>query len=197
MNNNECRASDLQLLGYTQKWLDYGVLTPERLRSDLERFREPDGDESTEHYRFALFYEYLDSRERMSDAEINHILELAMEDPDGTMAHCAVMQLIQLDVLSDTQFHKLPSRPAFKHFDTSKTYTRHKLLRLIRREGPTEPVLSRCLAEGDGEVHRYLLDHCGLPEEFLEELADKGGNRKVRNLAWEKLGRGKRPRKKD
>jgi hypothetical protein len=80
---------------------------------------------------------------------------------------------------------------------SSKAYTQQELLRLIARKGPVPAVLERCLREGDGLVHRRLLDSFALPEDVLERLADGGASRAVRNLARETLRRGKRPRAED
>ena len=121
----------LQLLGYSERWLQSGILSPERLLGEVKYFQSPDGDPYTEHYRVATLYDFLREREALTDQEIEDFLQLAYEDEDGTMAWSAVLALIACRALTDEQFALLPSHPVVKLFKTSRIYLRQKLLRAI------------------------------------------------------------------
>jgi hypothetical protein len=68
-----------------------------------------------------------------------------------------------------------------------KPAKRERLLRLLRREGPTETAVERCVSEGDAGVHEALLQLPTLPRPILERLAQSGGSRYVRNVAGAQL----------
>jgi hypothetical protein len=48
------KQTDLALLGYSSRWLDYGFLTPDDLQAQVAFFLASE-DRNTEHYRYATF----------------------------------------------------------------------------------------------------------------------------------------------
>lgn len=177
---------ELSLVGYTEKWLQSGILSPERLLSEVEEVQFADVEPHPEHYRVATLYDFLSSRAALTDQEIDDYLQLTYEDEDKTMAFSAVLTLIKCRALSDVQFELLPTHFVVKLFKTSRIYLRQTLLRAIDREGLVPSVVERCLEEGDNVVHRRLLTF-ELERQTLEVLAIKGTNKAIRNIAKTRL----------
>ena len=67
---------------------------------------------------------------------------------------------------------------------------KQRLLRALRGPDFTEETLQRCVQEGDGGVHRALLDLSELPRQILETLHQAGANKAVRNIAGVRLKKG-------
>ncbi len=174
-------------LGYSEKWLEYGYLTPESLARQHIRFNEPDADQNAEHYRFSVLISHLQNRKTWSEDDLEHFLEIASEDPDSAMARSAIVALIQCESISDDQFYSLASHPRVERFEISRIHLRHDLLRSLRRHGLTKVVLDRCIREGDEIIHRALLDNDELPRIAVERLSVEGANKAVRHIAAQLL----------
>ena len=177
---------ELNLLGYTEKWLQSGILKPERLMEQVNALQSPDGDPYTEHYRFGTWCDFINGKDQWADQEISDCLQIAYEDEDKTMAFSAVLVLLRCRSLTDEQFETLQLHPVFRLFDVSKTYSQQKLLRTIDREGAKRSVIEECLDKGDDKVHRRLLEF-QLERETLARLAKAGATKAVRNIAKQRL----------
>ena len=94
----------LETLGYNEKWLEYGLLDKEILKTQLAEF-EKGYDVNIEHYRYATFLHWRREKEYFSDLEISHFIELALEDTDKTMSGSAVKELITSSKITNSQFH--------------------------------------------------------------------------------------------
>ena len=104
------------------------------------------------------------------------------------MAQTVVLQLVGCNTLTDAQFYSLRDHPLLGKFDISTTFLRFDLLRTLEREGATPQVIERCIQEGDGSVHRRLLEIGELPRDVVETLSINGATKAVRNIAKECLG---------
>ncbi len=186
---NKADSTELTILGYTSKWIEYGILSLEQLKKDLSEFRQPNSDRSTEHYRYKVLIEYVDSKREFSDDEIDRLLELLVQDTDPAMAHSFVIfDLLKRDVLTDQQFTSFKSHPLAKEADISRAYSICNLLRSLQRDGLTIKVLDRCIEEGDAKVHKMLLEYTDLPYKAILALSKSGANKAVCNIAKQRLG---------
>jgi hypothetical protein len=181
-------AEALSLLCYPPQWAAYGLPSPRLLAQQLETFRSG-VDSSTEHYRFAAFKTLL-GEGPLSDEQVTQYLTLVEADPDSFMARSALIELLLHPDLTDAQFERLSQHPWMLAYP--KPAKCERLLRLLRREGPTEAALERCVSEGDAGVHHALLRLPALPTHILERLAQSGGSRFVRNVAGAQLRTKKR-----
>ena len=174
----------LAKIGYTTLWLDYGVLTIEHLIEQEKVFENSD-DQNTEHYRYSTFRQYLSSKNNLSDTEFDNFLRLAFADSDSIMAGSAVVDLFNRTHLTEEQFQNLCN--SIGHFGewTEKIVTRQTLLRQLRTNNLTDDLLKVCIEIGDSVIHEYILDIADTNQ--LEELTIKGKNKKIKNMASDKL----------
>ncbi len=107
-------------LGYTSKWLDYGLLDPAELEAQFRAFLAGE-DTNTEHYRFASFRRILTGGP-LSDTRVEQFLELATLDPDRVMATSALYELCsylplterQLDLAAEHRYLRADPRPVLR-----------------------------------------------------------------------------------
>ena len=189
-------SQELATLGYTIKWLEYGILSAEQLKVDLAEFQKDDGDPNIEHYRYRTAMNFLRGKTQWIDEEVEHLLEVVAEDPDGDMSRSVALALLKCDTLTDQQFYKLNEHPAIKVLDVSKAHLRHDLLRFLTRESLAPQVIDRCIQEGDSTVHGRLLEFEDLPIDAVQALSTCGANKAIRNMAAQRL-QSKRHRKPD
>jgi hypothetical protein len=176
----------LAKIGYTTLWLDYNVLTIAYLVEQDHTFDNSD-DQNTEHYRYQTFRHYLSSKGKLSDIEFDNYLRLTFSDNDTLMAGSAAVDLFTKVDLTDFQFEKLCK--TIGHFGvwTEKVVTRQTLLRQLKASKLTTDLFKECLVNGDSAIHEYILDIADLNQ--LQELAINGKNKKIRNIASEKVNR--------
>jgi len=176
----------LSKIGYTKSWLDYDVLTIEYLNEQVKTF-DNSNDQNKEHYRMNAFRHYLSLKNNLSDIEFDNYLELIFKDNDALMAGTAMADLFNKVNLTDFQFEKLSK--SIRHFGhwTEKVITRQTLLRKLKTNNLTDKLFKECIKNGDSVIHEYMLDLADFNQ--LQELVIFGKNKKIRNIATEKLNK--------
>jgi hypothetical protein len=171
--------SDLELLGYSARWVEYGFLSPELLGEQV-RFFHTGADRNTEHYRYWAFKQ-LQRRPVFSPLEFERYVELAASDPDPTMGRAALIDLLHHPGITEAQEKALLDHPRLQ--ELPRLVQRRRLLRELHRTGPTIEMLQRALEARDSHFQRTLLETPDLPRPIVEALHERGSNRAVRNLA--------------
>jgi hypothetical protein len=97
------QQSAIHTLGYTQQWIDYGVLTNKQLQTQLAEFNSG-ADPHPEHFRYRTLYSYIDTRIAIKNEEVGNLLKLMIEDGDSTMASSAVLLLLKHAYITNEQF---------------------------------------------------------------------------------------------
>lgn len=175
--------SDLELLGYAPEWLESGALTPEFLTAQVEWFRTSE-DKSTEHYRYSAFLR-LQRRAAFSERVFDQYVELASRDPDPGMAVAALGDLIHHPGLTENQLETVFAHPYIRQ--NPYFAKKERLLRALRQPDVPLDTLQLCVDDGNGAVHRALLDLPDLPRCVVEALHERGANKAVRNIAAVRL----------
>jgi hypothetical protein len=183
--------ADLELLGYSPKWIECGFLTPENLLAQVAWFHSSD-DQCTEHYRYATFRIVL-RRASFSEREFCDYIELATLDPDSLMGRAALIDLLHHPGLTEDQWETLLAYPRIQ--ELPRLAKKERLLKELRNPQATEQTFWRCIEEGDGDIHRRLLDMRNLPRPMIEALHQNGANQAVRNIAGGRLKRSSGSRK--
>lgn len=183
MNNQEL-SKYLSTLGYTVKWLEYGLLTKNYLLIQTDIYNQGD-DKNTEHYRYATFRNYLETKDTLTDLEFDHYIELALCDKALVMAGSALMDLFTKTSLSNHQFDMLITVMKGLGEWANNTILRQTLLRQLKQEVLTDELFRECVEKGDKVVHEYLL---GIADpNQLSFLALNGRTKKIKTLATQSL----------
>lgn len=98
--------TNLETLKYDPKWLEFGFLTDDELKSQREEF-DKGRDLNTEHYRYKKFIDVINKKSKFSDREINCFLELVELDEDQVMSSSALADLIKSKKLTNYQYLKV------------------------------------------------------------------------------------------
>jgi len=179
----------LHALGYDECWLTYGVLDLTYLLEQAAEWNRPDADKSTEHYRAAAWVHYVDGLESISTPQLLRVLELARSAFDSLLDGHVHHLLIRQSFLTDAQFDLVSEDLQNEGF--TRVVKRLRLLRRLSREAtPSDDLLTLCVSEGDGAVHDALLGRADLPSNYVEWLAAKGANKRIRHVAKQRLRKG-------
>ena len=182
---------ELEDLGYTEKWIDYGLLTEEILSDQLSKFQN-DEDQNTEHYRYGTFKHWLSLKNQFTELEIVQFIELALEDSDQLMSGSAVKDLFTHPKISDDQFNLIKTELSKFGDWTVKLIQREELKKKIESEPLTEKLVQWCID------HRQLFNENFLIEliinkadeiEIVDQFNTNDFGKRIRNLANEKIKR--------
>lgn len=145
---------------------------------------ETSGDRSTEHYRYDALLWYLQMHRPLSASQSDALYELGASDPDISMGGSIMVDIIQLP--------ECPASVSAKALASGRKHLvvnvkRLDLLRELQHDFPSPELFKRCIDNGDGVVHRALLESIQISQEQLQELAEHGANRAVRNMASQRV----------
>ncbi|MFD0939534.1 hypothetical protein [Pedobacter boryungensis] len=117
-------------LGYTNLWIDLGLLTKQVLNEQLKEFDKSD-DKNTEHYRYETFRKFLTIKKILTDNELSNYIKVAKSDEDEIMANSAILDILTEIELTNFQFDKVCSEIEELGLGPSaqKTISQQKLLR--------------------------------------------------------------------
>jgi len=176
-------------LGYTQQWAEAGVIDETSVRSQFETYVLSD-DKNGEHYRHCAFAGYLREKERLSDHEVQCLLALEDRGDDGVNLEVSrAIMILDSELLTDQQLADLAEHPAVAHSAARRLYLRHLVLRRLRRESMSSSLFEVIQGCDDEAVQRAALERDDLAREHVEWLALEGRNRRVRNIARQRLTR--------
>lgn len=181
------RSAALAALGYSQEWLDAGVVDDELIAAQWEAILTSD-DPHPEHYRHRAFVDWLERQSHLSDAQLTGVMALRDWGPDGTDLHPSrVIELLRGDLLTDAQLEQLGAYPEVHAPPIAKRYRRAVLRRRLDAEGPSADVCAAMREAGDPVLDEALLAHPDRTRAHLEWLASNGTTRRIRNLASSQL----------
>ena len=185
--------TDLTLydLGYTDKWLKYGLLDEAALRKQLEEFERGD-DQNSEHYRYGTLINWLRAKENISEEEVNYFTELAREDKDKLMAGSAVKELYNRFSVSDPLYEL--AKDQFSQFGnwTIKHIKGKELAHALK----TSELSAELKEEAINYYHEWssslyiemIIDHAQTSS-FIEEFTTANFGKKIRNRASQRIKR--------
>lgn len=105
---NTTIQNKLKRLGYSQLWLDSGVLTGESLEIQINEL-DLGEDDNTEHYRYRTFSKYLNQHTSFDNDTLLQLLQLLQSDNDKSMAGSATVDLLRKSSLTNEQFNTVVS----------------------------------------------------------------------------------------
>lgn len=178
-------------LGYTEKWFDYNFLNEETLLSQITEFEKGD-EQSTEHYRYASFQNWLEAKESLTNEEIENYIELALNDEDERMGGSAIKALFVSSKISDKQFDLLKVKlPQFGEW-TEKLISREVLIRRLKSEELSEDLFNLCYKyKTDFNDNRLLIGIIKKTDnyEYLSMFENMEVGKKMKTLASNKLSK--------
>ena len=179
----------LQDLGYSEKWVKYGLLDEYSLRLQCSEFLINE-DQNTEHYRYRTFLNWLRSKSELEDYEIANYIELALEDPDVSMAGSAMKELFTAPQITDKQYEVIRLQlPKFGQW-TEKLISRETLKRKLLKEDLTSDLFDECIIHCKKYKENFILEMIISQTNsmiFLTELTKDSYGRKIRQMGNEKI----------
>lgn len=180
---------NLSKLQYHPKWIDFSFISEEEVFHQNQLFDQGE-DKNTEHFRYGTFLKWMADRDVFTRQEIEQFVELAMLDPNQTMAGSAVSTLFTSSRLSHEQLTWLKLQlPKFGDW-TKKLISREELKRKIKQKPLDASLLEECFKHKKAYNENTLFELRILITEdqaILENLLRRVSSKKIKNLAKNKL----------
>lgn len=134
---------------------------------------------NSEHYRYGAFCKFLSSHRPLNPGLALALYDLGDDDPDLQMGGAMMNDIVVLPECPTEVWER--AKKSGREW-LVKAIRRRELLKEIREDYKPE-CFGRYLAVGDEVVQRLLVELDGLSRDQVEQLATKGTNRAIRNLA--------------
>lgn len=178
---SEVEKAALRELGYSEAWLEAGLLDRALLAEQFQRY-QAGGTRKTGKYRSQALAAWQKGTEPIGDAQLDAFLSLMTADPDAKMAQSAIAELIQSSRISLEQLERIAQ-------SDSKLMKRHEAAirrsYLTRRldQGVTDQLLARVIEHEDASIQTKLIRDARLTRKHAELLARRGANPTIRTQA--------------
>jgi hypothetical protein len=177
----EGESGALAALGYTEKWLESGLLD-RRLLADQHQRLQAGGTRKTGRYRSQAVAAWLAGAGSLSDAQIDAFLALMGSDPDPKMARAAVAELIHSPRISLDQLGRIAlSDP--KLMRSHEPLIRRTYLMRRMDDEVTDELIQQVIELQDASIQTRLVRDARLSRRHAELLAKHGANPTIRQNA--------------
>ena len=180
---------NLQDLGYSEKWVNYGLLTSEILNKQLAEY-QIDQDQNTEHYRYGTFKDLLSQKKHFTNLEISQFIGLIFEDSNELMAGSALKELFIHTGISDEQFDLIKIELSKFGDWTNKIIQREELKKKIESEDLSEHLINKCINHknqfSENALIELIIDKANNIE-LIHQFSENDFGKRIRNLAKEKI----------
>ncbi len=178
---SETERVALAALGYSEAWLQAGILDRQLLADQYARF-QTGGTKKTVGYRTQALAAWRAGGGPIPDAELDAFLSLMGAEADPKLADAAIAALIQSPRLHLDQLQRIAG-------SDPKLMRRHESL--IRRiwfkrrmdQGVTDELLERVIESRDAAIQTGLIRDSRLSRKHAELLAKQGANPTIRAKA--------------
>jgi hypothetical protein len=179
--SSEAEQAALAALGYSEAWLQSGLLDRQLLADQYARF-QAGGTRKTARYRSQALAAWREGGEPIPDDQLDAFLALMSAESDPKLAHTAIAELIQSPRLRLDQLERIAA-------SDPKRMRRHESL--IRRVwftrrmdgGVTDELFERVIEFRDAAIQTGLIRDSRLSRKHAELLAKQGANPTIREKA--------------
>lgn len=178
---SEVERAALAALGYSEAWLQSGLLDRQLLADQYARF-QAGGTQKTVKYRSQALAAWREGGEPIDDAQLDAFLALIGAESDAKLAQAAIAALIESPRLRLDQLERIAA-------SDPKLMRRHESL--IRRvwftrrmeDGVTDELFERVIEFRDAAIQTGLIRDSRLSRKHAEQLAKQGANPTIREKA--------------
>jgi hypothetical protein len=171
----------LEALGYTEGWLQAGLLDRTLLAEQFERMQSG-GTKKIAKYRAQAVATWMTESGLLSDEEIDAFLNVMKEDPDSKMANTAIGELIQSPRVDLKQLERI-ARSDRKLMRRHEALIRRTFLTHQMEAGVTDDHMNQVIDYKDAAIQTSLIRDSRLTHKHAELLAKRGANPTIREKA--------------
>jgi hypothetical protein len=174
----EAEHEALAALGYSEAWLEAGLLDRALLAEQFERLQEG-GTRKTGKYRAQALASWLAATGPIEDAQIDACLVLTAADPDAKGVAGAVAELIQSPRITLEQLERI-ARSDPKQVRRHEALIRRTFLSRRLEQEVSDEIIEQVVQSKDAAIQTKLVRDSRLSRKHAEALAKRGANPTIR-----------------
>ena len=178
---SDSESAGLVALGYTEEWLQGGILDSALLAEQLERLQSG-GTQKIARYRAQAVTAWLAGESPLTDQQIDVFLNLMKADPDPKLSNAAIGELIQSSRVSLEQLERI-ARSDEKLMRRHEALIRRTYLLRQMEDGVSDDHMVQVIEYKDAAVQTSLIHDSRLTRKHAELLAKRGANPTIREKA--------------
>lgn len=171
----------LDALGYTEGWLQAGLLDRALLAEQFERMQSG-GTKKAAKYRAQAITAWLAGSCPLTDEQIDAFLGVMKEDSDSKLANAAISELIQSSRVDLKQLERI-ARSDEKLMRRHEALIRRTFLSHQMEAGVTDDHMIQVIDYKDAAIQTSLIRDSRLTHKHAELLAKRGANPTIREKA--------------
>lgn len=182
-------------LGYTKKWVRFGIITEEEIGKQLEHFRQHHSVNEPENYRFSALTTWLENKTTLSNNDVENYMELVLEDSVPEMGGLAAKNMIENPLVSEAQFNIIKLQFSYFGDWTDKIIQKETLFRRLKNEKITASIFEECMFyKTEFEDSRLLIEIINTTKDLsiLEMFETSTVGKRIKKLAAKKINKIKR-----
>lgn len=179
--STEAERAALEELGYSQRWLEAGLLDRALLAEQRARLLAG-GTRKTGKYRAEALAAWRERSACFDTQQLDAFLALMRDDPDAKLAHAAIAALIESPALGLDQLEHV-ARADPKLMQRHQALIRRTYLSRRLEGGVTDEVMQQVVDSQDAFIQSRLMRDARLSRKQAELLAKRGANPTIRDNA--------------
>jgi hypothetical protein len=177
----EGESAALEALGYTEEWLQAGLLDSNLLAEQFARMQSG-GTRKTAKYRAQTIAAWLAEESSLTDEQIDAFLSVIKADSDSKWSNTAIAELIRSARVSLEQLERI-ARSDEKLMRRHKDLIRRTYLLRQMEGGVTDDQMAQVIETRDAAIQTSLIHNSRLTRKHAELLAARGANTTIREKA--------------
>jgi len=170
----------LKQLGYSQYWLELGIIDESILRKLIVLLEE---DSNSEHHRYNILVKYINSKKYYSDKEVEKLILLLNNDSDQLMTSGIYVFLLSNGILSERQFDLVATEFIKLGSWAIEKIALINLEQKLKTQKISNEEIKNIIMNKNVKEHYLILEYCTNNDSIVELLSRESPFKKIRNRA--------------
>ncbi|MBF0227906.1 MAG: hypothetical protein HQK76_20870 [Desulfobacterales bacterium] len=175
----------LSKLSLSEKWVDYEIVSMDDIR--LYAQEALDNHTIVDHTGSYFLYKFLESIYKLSKKQVGNYIDIVLSEIDQGQIYDCLSWLMESNALSLDLLLSLNNCDFIGKYNLKNQYKRCYFIKRLEDYSADSALLFEAIDSDDPKVQSKVLEIFGDRIEVLERLADRGVNKKIRNISKEKL----------
>lgn len=175
----------LSKLSLSEKWVNYEIVSVD----DIRHYAQEAMDNYTivDHAGSYFLSKFIELKDRLSKKQAENYIDIVLSEIDQGEIYDCLSWLMESNALSLDLLLSLNDSEFIEKYNLKAKYKRCYFIKRIEEYSGDDALLFEAIDSDDPKVQSKVLEIFSDKIGVLERLADRGANKKIRNISREKL----------
>jgi hypothetical protein len=175
----------LDKLSLSEKWVDYEIVS----KDDIRRYAQEALDNYTivDHAGSYFLSKFIESKDRLSKEQADNYIDIVLSEIDQGEIYDCLSWLMESNALSLDLLLSFNNSEFIDKYNLKNNYQRCYFIKRFKEHSVDDALLFEAIDFNDPKVQSKILESFSDRIRVIERLADRGSNKKIRNISREKL----------